>query len=124
MYQQFNPYGFQQPQLQPQQQQIPKVHGREGANAYTLAANSSVLLMDESEPIVWMVMTDAAGYKTVTPFDVKQHEEPKPVTQSDFQSFEDTMNSFDARIKKLEESINGKSNGSYSATNDATVVVK
>ena len=104
MYQPYNPYGFPQnmPQAIQNQMQIPKVHGREGANAFPLGPNSSALAMDEGASIVWMMVTDSAGYKTVTPFDVTPHEETKPATTNDLKSLLDTMKSFDERLSKLE----------------------
>lgn len=77
--------------------QVVKVNGRNGADAYQIGANSSALLLDESGLLVWLVTTDGAGYKTVTAYDIKPHEEaPAP----DFASLED-------RIKRLEEAVNG-----------------
>jgi hypothetical protein len=104
MYQPYNPYGFPQnlPQAIQNQMQIPKVHGREGANAFPMGPNSSALAMDEGASIVWMMVTDSAGYKTVTPFDVTPHEETKPATTNDLKSLLDTMKSFDERLTKLE----------------------
>ena len=104
MYQPYNPYGFPQnmPQAIQNQMQIPKVHGREGANAFPMGPNSSALAMDEGASIVWMMVTDSAGYKTVTPFDVTPHEETKPATTNDLKSLLDTMKSFDERLSKLE----------------------
>ena len=47
-----------------------RVNGRNGAEAFRLAPNSSILLMDENDPIVWLKQTDGAGYATVTPYTV------------------------------------------------------
>ena len=92
------------PQLQPQQQSthVTKVNGRAGAEAFNLPPNSDILLLDMNEPIIWFVMTDGAGYKTVTPYDFNPHKE---VNQKD------QYRSLDERITKLEEAMgNGKSN--------------
>lgn len=95
-----NPYAS-QPILQ--KQQIVKVQGREGANAYRMAEDSSALLLDESAPIVWLCKTDGAGYKTIAPFSISPYEPEPPV---DVKTLED-------RISRLEEMINnGKSNTS------------
>ena len=106
----FNPYtpGFQYPQANPFQQQpqkyeVIKVAGRPGVDAFQMAPNSSVLLLDETAPIVWLVTTDGAGYKTVTPYDITPHQvAPAP----DFGSLE-------SRIKRLEDMINGDSTDSF-----------
>ena len=103
MYPYFNPYGgmVQPYQSQPAQptSQVVKVNGENGARAYQLGANSSALLLDESGLLVWLVMSDGAGYKTVTAYDITPHE---AIPAPDFGSLEN-------RIKRLEEIVNGTS---------------
>ena len=77
-------------------QQIIKVHGRQGAETYNMSPNSSVLLLDETEPIVYLAQTDGAGYKTITAYDIQIHQELPPV---------DTR-SLEQRITKIEEMLN------------------
>lgn len=89
----YYPNYFQQPV------QIVEVNGEAGANAYNLAANSSVMLLDTQQPICYIVKTDGAGLKTVMPFDMTPHIPKEQVL----------MNSIEERLKKLEEMINGKS---------------
>ena len=48
----------------PQRCQVIKVNGRNGADAFRMAADSSVLLLDENDPIVWLKTTDGAGHDT------------------------------------------------------------
>ena len=107
MYNQFPQYGSQfMPQMQPfhpwgqnlQRQEIVRINGENGARAYQMAPNSNALLMDESAPLVWLVQTDGAGYKTVTPYTITPYQ-----AQS-----EPDYNSLDARIKRLEEMLDGK----------------
>jgi len=81
-------------------QEVVKVSGRPGAEAYNLGPNASALLLDTSAPIVWLVQTDGAGYKSLLPYDIKPHEE-KPQ--------EDKFKSLEDRIAKLEDVINAKS---------------
>ena len=122
---QFNPYGFMNPYQQQQNQpmqppvQVVRVNGENGAKAYAIGANSSALLLDESGLMVWLVTSDGAGYKTVSAYDIKPHQEqPKP----DYGSLE-------SRIERLEMIINGnpwdssadskkQSNASERKTND------
>ena len=66
------PYNQQLSQLMLQQaipqatkQEVIKVNGKNGANAFQLAPDSSALLLDTSAPLVWLVQTDGAGYKTL-----------------------------------------------------------
>ena len=86
--------------FQQNKQEVIKVNGRGGANAYNLAPDSSALLLDTSAPIVWLVQTDGAGYKTLTPYDITPHEEVQQ---------ENVYKSLEERISKLEETINAKS---------------
>ena len=78
------------------QNQIIKVNGRGGAEAYQMMPNSQVLLLDETQPILWLKQTDGAGYPTLNAYDIKPHEE-KPLPD---------MQSLEQRISKLEEAIN------------------
>lgn len=84
----------------PQQQEVVKVNGKNGVDAFQLGPNSSALLLDTTASIVWLVQTDGAGYKTSTPYDITPH---VPEEEVQFKSLEE-------RISKLEETINAKSN--------------
>lgn len=84
----------------PQQQEVVKVNGKNGVDAFQLAPNSSALLLDTTASIVWLVQTDGAGYKTSTPYDITPH---IPEEEVQYKSLEE-------RISKLEETINAKSN--------------
>ena len=79
--------------------QITRVNGRNGAEALRLAPNSSILLMDEHDPIVWLKVTDGAGYATVTPYSIAPYQAAAPVD----------VNSLEERVKRLEEMLNAKS---------------
>ena len=95
----FNLYQ-QQPIIQPTQ--VVRVNGENGARAYSMGANSSALLLDESGLLVWLVTSDGAGYKTVSAYDITPHQaQPTP----DFGSLEN-------RIKKLEEIVNATTDSS------------
>ena len=95
----FNPYP-QTPYIQPSS--VIKVNGENGARAFAIGANSSALLLDESGLLVWLITTDGAGYKTVTPYDITPHQaEPVP----DYGSLE-------SRIKRLEDMMNDTADSS------------
>lgn len=83
-------------------QSIVKVNGLEGAKAYMLPPNSSVLLLDETAPIVYLKITDGASYPTITPYSIS------PIKTKE----ESNIQSLESRIVKLEEALNnyGKSN--------------
>lgn len=81
-------------------QEIIRVNGENGAKAFNLPPNSSILLLDESQPIIWVKMTDGAGYPTIKAYNI---------TPTETQSQTDVLN-LEARIKKLEDIINEQSN--------------
>lgn len=100
-----NPYGYPSMGVQnaprgPQAfaGQVTRVNGKNGADAFQMAPNSSILLMDEHDPIVWLKQTDGAGYATVTPYTVTPYQTAAPVDVS----------GLEARVKRLEEMLNGK----------------
>ena len=76
---------------------IIRVNGEGGARAYQLPPNSDALLLDESAPLVWLVQTDGAGYKTVTPYTITPYQAaPAP-----------DLGAMEQRISRLEGMLNG-----------------
>ena len=98
-------------------QEIVKVNGENGARAYQMNPNSSALLLDENNPIVWLVQTDGAGYKTVSPFSISPYQPAPPID----------LNDLNERLKRLEAKVNESHNISnerkeyQSSTNKANV---
>ena len=90
----YDPYQRLQQMEQGQRREIVRVNGRNGAEAFRMAPNSSCLLLDETDPLVWLCQSDGAGYHTVTPYRI----EPEP----DLREILD-------RLKRLEEMIHGQS---------------
>ena len=85
-----------------QKQEIIKVNGENGARMLQMPPNSNALLLDESAPIVWLVQTDGAGYKTVTPYTITPYQ-PEPTPD---------LKSLEQRISALEGILNAKSDSS------------
>lgn len=77
-------------------QEVIKVNGKGGVDAFQMPPNSSALLLDTTASIVWLVQTDGAGYKTSTPYDIVPH-----VSEEEVQ-----FKSLEERIAKIEEKIN------------------
>ena len=105
-----NPYNYmnQVPQLQmpSPQMQVIRVSGENGADAFQIGPNSSVLLLDETAPIVWLVQTDGAGYKTKTPYDILPHKaEPSP----EIKNMDDRLDMIDKRLQAIERVLNDES---------------
>lgn len=75
-------------------QEITEVYGLQGAQTYQMAANSSVILLDASDPIVYIKRTDGAGSASIIAYKLVP-------CQSDNNSSE-----LEKRVKKLEDIIN------------------
>ena len=99
---------FNIPVAQPQME-IQRVNGEESAKAYPIGPNSSVLLLDVNDPLVWVVTTDASGFKTVTPYTITPYQPEKPISADDIRNQMEKINS---RLDRLEERMNtnGQSN--------------
>ena len=76
-----------------QRYDIIQVNGKAGVDAFQMGPNSRVLLLDETQPVVWLAQTDGAGYKTSTPYTLTPYQEPTPTD----------INALAQRIAKLEE---------------------
>ena len=106
----YNPYAINNP-VQPIQfsapapiMEIPKVNGEESARAFNIGPNSSVILMDNDKPLIWVVVTDASGFKTVTPFTISPYTPEQPVSA---EALKGEMDGIYDRLSKLEERMNG-----------------
>lgn len=85
------------------------VTGEPGARAFQMPPNSSILLLDDTAPIVWLAQTDGAGYKTVTPYTITPYQ-PEPTVD---------IRSLESRIQKLEEIFNESNSFPTGATDPA-----
>ena len=94
----FNPYQNQS-YTPPYNGTIISVKGQEGCNAFKMGANCSVLLLDEDEPIVWIVRTDGAGYKKdIIPYTITPYVPEPPID----------VKKLDERLSKLEAALYGE----------------
>lgn len=73
-----------------------KVHGQEGAQAYVLPPNSSVVLLDESEPIIWLKVTDGGGYPTLSKYYITPAEQVEKIQK------ENQFNALESRLSNIE----------------------
>ena len=78
------------------------VSGIEGARSYPLNPNSEVLLCDDTNDIVYDILVDPDGKRTINVLDVKQHEEAPPIDMSQFATKED-IEKLKKEFKKLKE---------------------
>lgn len=83
---------------------IPQVHGEEGAKAFSLPPNSSVLLMDETDAVIWAKVTDGAGYATLKGFRITPIEESSPESK---EPKEEPIYVTTKEFDKLKEKVEG-----------------
>ena len=102
-----NPYAYiPQIQMPAPHMEVIRVNGENGVDAFQLGPNSSALLLDETAPIVWLVQTDGAGYKTKTPYDIVIHTpEPSP----EIKSMDERLAAIDKRLQAIEEVMRDES---------------
>lgn len=93
---------------QMQTQKVTEVNGMNGANAYAIPPNSSVILLDSNLPIVYIKTSDGAGYATTTAYDIKPHEERNI-----------NLESIEERLSKLEAKMNEQSSEPKSKSKSA-----
>lgn len=90
--------------------QIQQVQGEQGAKAFMLPPNSSALLMDQTDAIVWAKVTDGAGYATLKAFRITpiEIEEPKKEESSNYVTNKD-FNELKDKVEKLIKDLGGDS---------------
>lgn len=105
-----SPYYYNQPviQYQPVQAPLPhreidQVNGIESAYAFPLGPNSSVVLVDTIQPKIYIVTTDASGFKVVTPMRVSPDNENNKESAPAEQPKEDPIEKLNKRLDQLEE---------------------
>lgn len=92
----------------PVKMEVVRVHGEEGAKAFSMGPNSSVLLLDETQPVVWLKTTDGASYPTVTGYAIAPLvQDPKVVdVQKPVETVQETIEDrILARLDRLERMI-------------------
>lgn len=81
-------------------QQILQANGKASIDTLCMSPNSSVLIADETAPIVWKCTSDSLGNVTAEPFDITPHKEEKQ---------EDVFDRINSRLDRLEGVINEQS---------------
>lgn len=101
------------PAINAPQMDIQKVNGEESARAFPMGPNSSVILLDTVQPLIWVVTTDASGYKSINPFTITPYVPEEPVSPADLKI---QMSEISTRLDKIEERMNsyGQSNNGAS----------
>lgn len=129
---QYDPYARLQ-QLEAPMQQPPRpleisfVGGVEGAKAHPLPNGSTTILMDNADPIFYMVQVDPQGMRNISPYkfeaiELKQRDKVDVsafATKEDIQALHESLNSVMEQLEQLKQPIptsvanqkGGKNNG-------------
>lgn len=118
-----NQYGYQNQPIMPYQQTASQpvnglisVTGIEGARAYQLPPNSCMPLFDQTNDILYVKTTDAAGYPTVKTFRFEPYEHqidvkplPDYISRSEFDALSDKVDELmQVRTRTRRASNNGE----------------
>ena len=80
-------------------QQVLKAKGRASIDTLQMAPNSSVFIMDETAPMIWLCVSDGLGKVTATAYDIAVHQDTPPFDIAGF------AESVEGRLKALESKI-------------------
>ena len=98
--QMYNPFQQQQqPNILPPQQ-IPQAKGKASIDMLRMSPNSSVLIADETAPIVWKCTSDSLGNVTAEAFDISPHKDEE---QKAKENLSIVVNNLDERLRRLED---------------------
>lgn len=95
-------------------QQVIQVDGRASIDTLQMSPNSSILIMDKSQPIVWLCVSDGLGKVTASAYDITPHQDIPPV---DVNVLEQRISALETMLTALTEVNNDESNAS-STRND------
>ena len=104
-YQPVNPIPQQNTNVLPPQTVI-QVNGKASVDALRMSPNSSVLLLDSQNPIVWLCASDGIGNVTSVPYDITPHKDTPPV---DMQSLEGRIDNIERMIADLARGMSNES---------------
>lgn len=93
-------------------QQILQANGKTSIDAIRMSPNSSVLIADTTQPIVWKCVSDGLGNVTKEAFDITHHKSEEEVEKENTSNL---LNEISERLKRLEanyESITSRTNES------------
>ena len=81
-------------------QQILQANGKASIDALKMSPNSSVLIADQTQPIVWRCISDSLGNVTATAYDISPH---KDEALAEKEALASTLAEINDRLKRLED---------------------
>lgn len=95
--QQFYPQQMQMTPAMLPRQQILRANGKDSIAALRMAPNSSVFVLDTTQPIIWYCETDSLGNVTSTPYDYAVHQDaPQKTDDSRLTAIEERLAALEA----------------------------
>ena len=112
----FNPYTYQMNQNILPPQQILQANGKASIDALRMSPNSSVLIADQTAPIVWRCISDGLGNVSAEAFDIIPHKDESQVERENMNSIIVDMNN---RLKDLEAKYESFTNRTTKQRNES-----
>lgn len=81
-------------------QQILQANGKASIDALRMSPNSSVLIADQTQPIVWRCVSDGLGNVSASAFDITPH---KDEALAEKEALASTLEEINNRLKRLED---------------------
>ena len=98
-------------------QQILQANGKASIDAIRMSPNSSVLIADTTEPIVWKCVSDGLGNVTAEAFDISHHKTAEEVEK---ETTSNLLNDINERMKRLEKNYESFINRNNESSNKTT----
>ena len=101
-------------------QQILQANGKASIDALRMSPNSSALIADSTQPIIWKCVSDSLGNVSATAFDVLPHKNEAEVQKESMTRSFDLINERLDRLEKSYESITSRTSKPTNTTIQAT----
>lgn len=98
-------------------QQILQANGKASIDSIRMSPNSSALIADTTQPIVWKCISDGLGNVKAEAYDITPHKTEEQVEKENLNS---TLNEINERLKKLERNYESFTNRNYESATKTT----
>lgn len=98
-------------------QQILQANGKASIDAIRMSPNSSVLIADTTEPIVWKCVSDGLGNVTAEAFDITHHKTDEEVEKENTNNL---LTDISNRLERLENKYESFIDRNYESTSKTT----
>ena len=95
-------------------QQILQANGKESIDMIRMSPNSSVLIADTTQPVVWKCVSDGLGNVSAKAFDITPHKSEEEVEKENMSAL---LKSINERLEKLEVNYESVTSRNYAKSN-------